>query len=159
MLATRDYLLKLENDLMLGSGRWIADFTESFWDFRVGTITFDMLILGNTRPKGFLLSRIFAWTTLPAHRVACFVHSEDPELKRLGALTKSVGRYMNEQELAWSWLVLLGESSFATRAKAAVQKNNLREVGIALVDLSAQDVIINDSYIGRRMRQLAGRFK
>ena len=159
MLATRDYLLTLEKSLMLGSGRWLADFKESFWDFRVGNITFDMLILGNTRPRGFLLSRAFAWLTLPAHRVACFVRSEDPELKRLGALTKSVGRYMKEQELAWSWLVLPGVSSFSARAKAAVQKNNLREVGIALVDLSAQEVIINDSYVGRRMRQLAGPFK
>ena len=159
MLATRDYLLTLENNLMLGSGRWIADFKESFWDFRVGNITFDMLILGNTRPKGFLLSRIFARLTLPAHRVACFVRSEDPELEHLGTLTKSVGRYMKEQDLTWSWLVLPGESRFAKRAKAAVQKNNLREVGIALVDLSAQEVITNDSYLGRRMRQLVGRFK
>lgn len=159
MSATRDYLLRLENNLMVGSGRWIADFTESFWDFRVGDTTFDMLILGNTRPKGFLLSRLFSWMTLPAYRVACFVCSEDPQLKRLGTLIKSIKRYMKKRDLTWSWLVLPREGSFTKRARAVVQKNNSHEIGIALVDLAAQEVVTNDSFIGRRMRQFVRSFK
>ena len=145
---------------MLGSGRWIADFTESFRDFRIGNITFSMLVLGNTRPKGFLLSRFFAWLALPAHRVACFVwSSNDPQLKQLGSLTGAIKRYMQEQELAWSWLVLPSKGSFSKRARAAVEKNKLREIGIALVDFAAQEVVTNDSYLGRRMRRLVGGFK
>ena len=159
MLVTKDYLLRLENSLMLGSGRWIADFTESFWDYRIGNVTFDMLILGGMRPKGFLLSRLFAWLALPAHRVACVACSEDPQLKRLGALTGAVKRYMKEQDLTWSWLVLPGEGSFTKKAKAVVQKNDLHEIGIALVDLAAQEVVTNDSFLGRKMRRFVGRFK
>ena len=159
MLATKDYLLRLENTLMVGSGRWIADFTESFWDFHTGGITFDVLIHGNTRPKGFLLSRIFATLAMPAYGVACFVSAEDPQLKRLGALTGSIKRYMEEQELTWSWLVLPAEGPFTKRARAAVQKNDLREIGIALVDLAAQEVTTSDSYWGRRMQRFVGSFK
>jgi len=159
MLAMKDYLIRLENNLMLGSGRWIADFTESFWAFRVGDTTFDMLILGNTRPKGFLLSRLFSWLTLPAYRVACFTYSKDPRLNHLGTLTRSVKRYMKEQDLTWSWLVLPGEGPFTERARAVVQKNDLREIGIALVDLAAQEVVTNDSFLGRRMRRFVGGFK
>jgi hypothetical protein len=155
----RDYLLKLENNLMLGSGRWIADFSESFWVLGVGAITFEMVILGNTRPKGFLLSRFFASMALPAYRVACFVASEDPDVRRLGALTKSIGRQMKEQDLAWSWLVLPRTDHFSERAKAAVQKNDMREIGIALVDLSAHEVITSGSFIGRRMKRFVGVFK
>jgi hypothetical protein len=159
MSAIRDYLIKLENNLMVGSGRWIADFTESFWDFRVGDTSFDMVILGNTRPRGFLLSRFFAWLTLPAYLVGCFVHSGDTQLKNLGTLTRSIKRYMEEQEMTWSWLVLTGEGSFTRKAKAGVQKNNSHEIGIALVDLTAQEVITNDSVIGRRMRRFVRTFK
>lgn len=159
MSATRDYLVRLEKNLMVDSGRWIADFTESFWDFRVGDAHFNMVILGNTRPKGFLLSRFFAWLTLPAYRVACFAYSEGTELKHLGTLTRSIKRYMEEQGMTWSWLVLTGEGSFASIAKARVQKNDSHEIGIALVDLAAQEVITNDSVIGRRMRRFVSTFK
>ena len=156
----KDYLLRLESNLMLGSGRWIADFTESFWDFRIGNTTFDMLILGNTRPKGFLLSRLFAWLTLPAYGVACFVCSlNDPQLKQLGSLAKIIKRYMKEQDLTWSWLVLPSEGSFTKKAKAVVQKDDSHEIGIALMNLAAQEVVTNDSYLGRRMRRLVGDFK
>jgi hypothetical protein len=155
----RDYLLKLENTLMVGSGRWIADFTESFWGFQTGGITFDMVILGNTRSRGFLLSRIFATLAMPAYGVACFVSEEDPQVKRLGALIRSIKRYMEEQELTWSWLVVPAEGSFSKRARAAVEKNDLREMGIALVDLTGQEVITNASYLGRRMQRFVGGFK
>ena len=159
MSATRDYLLRLENNLMLGSGRWIADFTESFWDFRVGDTTFEMLILGNMRPRGFLLSRFFAWLTLPAYGVACFAYTKDPQLNRLGTQIRSIKRYMKEQDLTWSWFVLPGEDPLTKRARAVVQKNDLREIGIVLVDLTAQEVVTNDSFLGRRMGQLVRGFK
>ena len=159
MLTTRDYLLGLEENLMIGSGRWIADFVESFWDVRVGSTSFDMLIVGNTRPQGFLLSRVFAWLAMPAHRVACFVYTEDAQVKRLGALLRSIRQYMEEKELTWSWLVLPAEGTFTKTAKAAVQKNDLREIGIALVDLAAQEVVTNDSFFGRKMGRFVGVFK
>lgn len=159
MPATRDYLIRLENNLMLGSGRWIAEFNESFWNFRVGKVTFDMMILGNTRSRGFLLSRFFAWLTLPAYRVACFVHSEDTQLKNLSTLTKSIKGFMEEQGMTWSWLVLTGENSFTRKAKVGIQHNDSHEIGIALVDLAAQEVITNDSIIGRRMPRFVGTFK
>jgi hypothetical protein len=159
MSETRDYLVKLENNLMDGSGRWIADFQESFWDYRIGGNSFDMVILGNTRPKGFLISRFFAWLTLPAYRVACFAYSNDTELRRLGKLTKSIRGYMEEQEMTWAWLVLTGEGSFTRKAKAGIQKDNSKEIGIALVDIAAQEVITNDSVLGRRMRQFVRAFK
>jgi hypothetical protein len=159
MSATKDYLTRLENNLMMGSGRWIADFTESFRDFRVGESNFDMVILGNTRPRGFLLSRFFAWLTLPAYKVGCFVYSEDPQIKHLGTLTQSIKRYMEEQEMTWSWLVLTGESAFTRKAKVGVQKNNSHNIGIALVTLTTQEVITNDSVVGRRMVRFVRAFK
>lgn len=159
MSVTRDYLIKLENNLMAGSGRWIADFTESFWDFSVGDASFDMVILGNTRPRGFLLSRFFAWLTLPNYWVGCFVYSGDTELKQLGTLIRSIKGYMEEQEMTWSWLVLTGEESFTRKAIAGLQKNKSHEIGISLVDLAAQEVITNDSVMGRRMRRFVRTFK
>jgi hypothetical protein len=159
MLSTREYLLKLEYNLMLGGGRWVADFIESFWDYPVGDVTFGLFIRGGMRPKGFALSKLAAAITMPNYRVACFGYAGDSELRRLSTILNAMRRYMKEQETQWSWLVIPGESTFSPQTRATVEKNDTRELGIALVDLSAQEVITNRSYVGRRMGRFVRCFK
>jgi hypothetical protein len=159
MLTTREYLLKLEHNLMLGGGRWVADFVESFWDYPIGDVTFGMFIRGGMRPKGLALSKLVALITMPDYRVTCFAYVGDPDLKRLSVVLKAVRHHMKDQEIEWSWLVIPGESAFSPQARAAVEKDDTRELGIALVDLSAQEIIASRSYVGRRMGRFIGCFK
>jgi hypothetical protein len=77
----------------------------------------------------------------------------------MGTLTRSIKRFMEEREMTWSWLVLTDESAFSRKAKAGVQKNNSHEIGIALVNLTTQEVITNDSVVGRRMVRFVRAFK
>lgn len=158
-MKIREYLLRLEDDLMTGSGRWVADFIESFWELPLGATTFDMVILGNTRPRGFLLSRFFSWIALPNYPVACFAYSDDPELKRLTPSLKAIAEYREKEEMPWAWLVIVNEGPFSRRAKALVEGNDTKEIGIALVDLATQEITESKSYIGRRMAGIAKRFK
>jgi len=154
MLSTREYMLRLERDLMVGAGRWVADFVESFWGYRLGDVTFDLYVRGGMRPKGFALSRLVATLTLPNYRAACYVFAGDGELKRLPALIKALRRDMEQQETKWSWLVIPAEGAFSPQARASVEGNTASELGIALVDLAAQEIVTSSSYVGRRM----GRF-
>ena len=158
-MELRDYLLKLEHNLILGGGRWVADFTESFWEHQVGDLTFDMVITGHMRARGFLLSRFINWIAMPNYQAACFVYSRDPELKRLGETLKAIKGFMEERELAWSWLVIPQKGAFSRKAKAVVEGEESQEMGIALVDLSAQEITSNRSYIGRRMPRFLKCFK
>lgn len=150
-LPLREYVLKLERNLMLGSGRWIADFNESFWGYTLGKVEFDMLLIGGMRAKGFALSRLVSWLTMPDYRVACFVHAGDAELKELHTLLQEVSNFTAEQDIEWSWLVIPREGPFTRRARAMVERNDRRELGIALVDLAAQEITTSSSYVGRRM--------
>lgn len=158
-MKVREYLLKLEDNLMTGGGRWVADFTESFWELPVGDTAFDMLILGHTRPRGFLLSRFFSWLVLPNYPAACFAYSDDPDLKRLSPSLKAIAEYRAKEEMPWAWLVIVNEGAFSRRAKALVERNDTKEIGIALVDLASQEITASKSYIGRRMGRIAKRFK
>jgi hypothetical protein len=159
MLSTREYLLKLERNLMVGGGRWVADFSESFWDYPLGDVTFAMFIRGGMRPKGLALSRFVAFITVPNYRVACFAYAGDPSLKRLPAAIKAARRCMEGQEIEWSWLVFPGEGAFSPQARARIEKNDARELGIALVDLSAQEIVTSRSYVGRRMSRFINCFR
>ena len=159
MMKVKDYLIKLEDNLMLGGGKWVADFNESFWEYPLGDLVFDMFITATVRHKGFFLSKFVGWLTTPNYHVACFAYSKDPELKRLHEILTTISRLLKKEDLAWAWLVIPHEGSFSRKAKAMVERNDNREIGIALVDLSSQEIINAQSYWARRMTRFIKCFK
>jgi hypothetical protein len=136
---------------MIGSARWIADFTESYRDHTVDGIRFDMLLRAKTRVKGFFLSNIMSFFILPNYRAACFVCESDQAKRSLHPLLSVMSRYMEAEGLKWSWLVILGHGSFPGKLCRAVVRNDVREMGVALVDLDSQEIVTNSSFMGRRM--------
>ena len=159
MLGEREYLLKLEYNLMLGGGRWVADFKESFWNFSCNEVIFEMKISGGMRLKGFALSRLASALLMPNYHAACFAYPDDPGLKRLPIMLKAVRRYMKDQDIKWSWVVIPCESAFSPQAMASMEKNEVHDLGIALVNLHTQEIVTNRSYIGRRMSRFVNTFK
>ncbi len=159
MPGKREYLLKLEYSLMLGGGRWVADFNESFWNFTYNGIVFEMRLCGGMRPKGFALSRLASTLLMPNYQAACFAYTDDPGLKRLPGVLNAVHRYMKDQEIKWSWVVIPFESAFSPHARANVEKNEVRDLGIALVNLQTQEIVTSRSYIGRRMGRFISTFR
>jgi len=147
------YLLRLEENLMIGSGKWIADFTESFRNHKIKDTKFDMLIMGNTRPKGFLLSRLFGYFAMPNYRVACFAYSEQIERKDLDSLIKLILSFMEENNFAWSWFIIPKQGHFSNEVRDSIKRMGVEKIGIALVDLSNREIECNPSYVGKRMKE------
>lgn len=153
------YLDKLESNLMLGGGRWIADFNEAFRDYTLDDFTFDLLLVGSMRNRGFFLSRFISWITVPNYWAACFVYSKDPDLQNLPRLLQTVSKYMTKNEYTWSWLVFPREGPFSRKARSVVETHNLREIGIALVDLEAREVVASKSRVARWMPSFIKTFR
>jgi hypothetical protein len=158
-MDVKNYLLALENNLMLGGGRWVADFSESFWEYPVDDVVFDMFISATMRPKGFFLSRVAAWLTTPNYYVGCFVYSKDPTLRRLHETLRAISTFLKQHEFAWAWLVIPHQGPFSRKAKSMVQNTAIREIGIALVDLESQEIVNSESHWGRRMVRFVRCFK
>ncbi len=158
-MDVREYLLKLEDNLMVGVGRWVADFNESFWDYSMGDLVFDMFITATVRPKGFFLSRVAAWLTTPNYYVACFAYSKDPGLKRLHELLATISKFLKEEDFAWAWLVIPHEGEFSRKARAMVESTDTKEIGIALVDLNSQEIVKGASFWSGRMARFIKCFK
>lgn len=144
---------------MTGKARWVADFTESFRNRRVGDTVFDMLVTGKTRPSGLLLSRIFAFFFTPNYKVACLVRSVTDGLSldrlRLAEILRATEKFMKRNEIDWSWVVIAKEGAFPETLKNFVQTYRTREVGVALVDVSSGDMTTSDSFIGRNLERYA----
>ena len=154
-----EYLLSLERNLMLGSARWVADFAESFRDYQIGDTVFDMMLKGGIKTKGLFLSRLLSYLVLPTYGVACFVCCHEPTQKALRRIIRLISKYMDEEELGWSWLVFVKEGAFSPQVRKAVEGMESKEIGIALVDLASKEVLTNRSVIGRRMQSHVRCFK
>lgn len=155
-MSTEEQITKIEKSLMLGRGRFIADFTESFRNYRVDNIIFDAFVHGNTRMKGFLLSRLFSATINPNYYVACFMISiadnKDFDRRFLSELLQAVRVRMKEDEMRWAWLFI-----FADKMTDAPRKmiEGLKDqfIGVAMIDASSGNAIHSDSYIGKQAKR------
>jgi hypothetical protein len=127
-------------------GKMISTWRSSVRQQKVGNETAELLVQGNMRVKGFLISRAFGWTTPDWETLAvvfCNRSNEDTSIERLKNLVTSTERYMSENEIKWTWLVYVTNSGFdqdtATFAKTLAK----REVGIMLVDLPTKSFVYN----------------
>jgi len=158
-VRVNDYLLKVEWNLMLGAGRWVAEFNESFRDFPIGEHTFDMYVRGGTRPKGLLLSRLFAYFSLPSYNVAFFAKYVPEDDFSLGELRKTISGLAATNNVRWVWLALIRSGGFAERLVKQVEHFDKPELGISLVNLIEQDVDTSANILGRKALSLVRIFK
>lgn len=154
-----DYLLKVERNLMLGAGRWVAEFNESFRAFPVGKLTFDLYVRGGTRPRGLLLSRLFAYFSLPHYNVAFFAKQVPEESLDFDELSQAILGRAAKHNVRWSWLVLIRSGRFPAELVNKVDRFNKPELGISLVNLAEEDVDTSSNILGRKALSLVRVFR
>jgi hypothetical protein len=149
-----DLVSGLEEELMAGGGRWIADFNESERDYRLEDVTFDACVRGDTRIKEFgLFSRAMSSFLLPGYRVACYV-------TRRGTLTQDflekclrIIRRKNEADgVTWSWLVLIVKETPRDEVARLVEGFSDKDLGLVLYDSSSASLSSSQNRLGERMR-------
>jgi len=154
--SEKDIVDSVEKQLMKGKGRWVADFKESFREYRTHGLTFDVLVRGDTRVRGFLLSRFFSFVLNPNYEVACFILSlesgERLDEKSVARYLKVIKSVMKEQKIDWSWFLVVGRR-FGGGVKKAVAGLSDRALGVALVDAESHEMVNSDSYLGRQFRR------
>ena len=155
-MSLDEKMTNIEKSLMAGSGRWIADFTESFRNFRANDVTFDAFVRGNTRMKGFLLSRVFSATINPNYSVGCFMISTETvknfDRKFLAKVMGAVRSFIKESEMKWAWLIILSTKS-TEGLKKSVESIKDQFVGVALIDVDSRSMVNSDSYIGKQAKR------
>jgi len=143
---------------MTGRGRWIADFNESFRNFRINDVEFDAFVHGNTRMKGFLLSRLFSFLLNPNYSIGCFFFSTDSvknfDKKHLIKLITVVKSCMKEKEdeMKWAWLFLFGTENIEMLRKY-VEGVDDQTVGIVLLDVNSKNIMHSNSYLGKQAKR------
>lgn len=149
-MEVEEYLLRLEKNLILGAGRWVADFRESFRKFSVGGCTFDLYIRGSVRPKGFLISRLLAYFTLPDYKVAFYACHLPEDGFSLSRLCSAVERHSAQKNIKWNWLALFRSKDFPKSVVKRVNSFKRENIGIALINTEEQDIETSPNFLGQK---------
>jgi hypothetical protein len=148
-------ITKVEKNLMMGGGKWIADFNESFRSFKVRDVEFDVFIRGNTRTKGFFLSKLFSATVNPNYSVGCFITLSDSvkvDRKFLGKAVAEINYYMKDNEMKWSWFLIFMTKDIGEMGKQ-VESIKDQNIGVVLVDVRSGSIINSNSYLARQAKR------
>jgi len=150
-----DVLCMLEKQLMVKGGRWVAEFTESERNHKVGDLTFDVCLRGGTRTKGLFLSRILSYFVLPNYQVACYIMkipssnvvSSDFLRKRLLRIRERA----KEEELKWNWLFLVTEDEPSAKVAKLIEEWRDEE-GVLLYNHGSRSLVYSRNLLGKRMK-------
>lgn len=153
-MEIEEYLNSLENNLMFGAGRWVADFSESFRNFKAGEHKFDLYMRGGVRPKGIFLSRLFAALTLPNYGVAFYALHVPEDGFDFDKILKTVEERSKNTGAQWTWLLLFRNGGFPERLVKRVEEFNEQWIGIALGDVSGGDFNASSNLLGRKALSL-----
>lgn len=153
-LGRERLVLKLERELMKGKARWLANFNESFENYRVNDVTFDIFMHGNTRVKGFLLSRFFSYMLNPNYEVGCYLYSSERRLNRSLArkVVLTTKGSMDANQMKWCWLIMIA-NQIDNDARDLVEK--ISDQGLAVVAVETDTGMITNSknFLGRQARK------
>jgi hypothetical protein len=146
---------RFERDILNGRARWVADLSETFRGHPVEGHRFDMCARGQTRGKGFILSRLFAWTVLPNYRVSLYAeaveNSKNIAAGRLVELLRFIRRDMEKRGLKWAWLVLFLEGDPPTQVARSIETYDKNDIGIGSVNAQSGSVLVSNNLLGRSL--------
>jgi len=140
----------VEERLVKGNLRWLANFNEIRRDYTVGDVTFPLYASGSLQEKGFLLSRVFSALVTPKYKVH-FLLCTSPEidskfLRKLVLLLK--GRFGADD---WVFVGLVQSQPIGKSTKEAVEGVAEKNLGIAFYSLASKEIISSNNVLGRNL--------
>lgn len=127
-------------------GNMISTWRSAVRQQKVGDEMAELLVQGNMRIKGFLLSRAFGWTVPVWETLAvvfCNRGKDKASIEHLKKLIADTRKYMIDNEIKWSWLVYVTNSGFSDEVATYARTLMKKEIGIMLVDLPSKAFVHN----------------
>ncbi len=127
-------------------GNTISTWYSTMRQEKIGREKAELLVRGNMRVKGFLLSRAWGWTTPDWETLAvvfCNKGEEKPSVEQVKSLITSTESYMSKNNIKWSWLVWVTNAGFDDEVRTFARTLMKKEIGIMLVDLPTKAFVYN----------------
>jgi hypothetical protein len=138
----------VEEQLIRGNLRWLANFSEIHKEYAIGDVVFPLYTSGSLQEKGFFLSKIFSALVTPKYKIHLLLYTEpnfDPKLvRKLVLACKS--KFGAED---WIFLGLVQSQAFQKDTKNAISNTADKNVGIAAYSLASKETVTSENVLGR----------
>ncbi|MEM3161542.1 MAG: hypothetical protein QW056_00950 [Candidatus Bathyarchaeia archaeon] len=144
----------VEEQIVRGNLRWLANFNEIRRDYVVGDLVFPVYASGGLQEKGFFLSRIFSALVTPKYRVHLLLYtSQKIDAKLLRKLILALKNNFDKEE--WIFLSIVQSQPLANDVKKAIEEVEEKNIGVVAFSLSAKEEISSQNVLGKGLlRQL-----
>jgi len=142
----------VEEKLVKGNLRWLANFREIHRDYAVGDIIVPVYALGSLEEKGFLLSRIFSTFVTPKYKIHFLIYtSNDIDVKFLRKLVISCKNKFGPDD--WIFIELVQRTPIEKTVKDAIKNIADKRVGVVASSLASKDEVFSDNILGRSLKK------
>lgn len=138
----------VEEQLVKGHLRWLANFNEIHKNYQIGDIVFPIYASGSLQERGFFLSRIFSALVAPKYKIhllICTQQNFDPKLIRKVILACK-GKFKAED---WIFLGLIQSQAFQKETKDTIANTADKNVGIAAFSLESKETVTSNNVLGK----------
>ncbi|MEM3618643.1 MAG: hypothetical protein QXK47_06200 [Candidatus Bathyarchaeia archaeon] len=138
----------VEEQLVRGNLRWLANFSEIHKDYTIDDVTFPLYASGSLQEKGFFLSRIFSALVTPRYKIHLLIYTGqnfDPKLVRKLVLACK-NKFGSED---WIFLGLVQREAFQKAIKEVVANTADKNVGIVAYSLASKERVTSENVLGK----------
>ena len=138
----------VEEQIIKGHFRWLANFNEIHIDYAIGDIAFPIYASGGLQERGFVLSRIFSAFVTPKYKIHLLLYTA-PEVnnKLLRKIILSCKNKFGADD--WIFLGLVQSQPFEKTVKEAITSTADKTVGIAAFSLTSKEIVTSNNVLGK----------
>jgi hypothetical protein len=138
----------IEEQLIKGRLRWLANFNEIRRDYSVEDTVFPIYASGGLQERGFLLSRAYSAMVTPRYKVNLFLYTA-PEITKevLRKIVLALKRKFEAPD--WVFLILVQGQPIGKALRDEVEEITDKNLGIAAYGLGAKETVTSNNVLGR----------
>jgi hypothetical protein len=138
----------IEEQILKGRFRWIANFNEIRRTYALEDLTFPIYASGGLQERGFLLSRVYSAMVTPRYKVHLLVYTA-PETNRdtLRRIVFALKRKFQAPD--WVFLILVQGQPIGNSLKASIEEIEDKNLGIAAYGVGSKETVTSNNVLGR----------
>lgn len=138
----------LEEQLIKGRLKWLANFNEIRRDYPVEDMTFPIYASGGLREKGFFLSRVYSAMVVPKYGVHLLLYTS-PEITPNLLRKILIGLKNKFGSEDWIFIVLVQGQPIAKSIKDTIEQIGDKNLGVCAYSVGANETITSLNVLGK----------
>jgi hypothetical protein len=142
----------IEERIVKGNLRWLANFSEIQRDFELEDLRIPLYATGSLEEKGFLLSRLFSALVTPKYKVRfLFCTAQEFNEAMLKKLTTIAQRKFGRDD--WIFVVFVQNEPINNSLRRTVESLENPQIGVVTYSLSSNEEAFSNNVLGKGLKK------